>query len=129
VWKLKLTSPRRKKPITERESGTELAVGRYLQSQGIFFWKQPMAGFYDANRKAFRKHQSPFVMNGVSDFLAVIDGKIVCLEIKSPSGVQSESQKEFEKQIKAAGGKYFVVRSISDIKDALGMIGEHLRLT
>ena len=38
----------------------------------------------------------------------------VMWEVKTPEGTQSDNQKEFEVNQKAAGGFYFIVRSVED---------------
>ena len=52
---------------------------------------------------------------GISDFIAVKDGRVLFLEIKSPKGKMSDNQLEFERQIKEHGGNYFVIRKIEEV--------------
>jgi hypothetical protein len=101
------------------ENPIELEICYWLRAQGFFFWKTTASGYYDAAKKRFRKQVSPFVRNGVSDILLVSNGQLVCLEVKSEKGVQSEAQIAFEKDVKRAGARYFVVRSVSDVKKCL----------
>jgi hypothetical protein len=54
---------------------------------------------------------------GLSDLVAIRDGRVVHLEIKQPSGRQSEKQMAFQQHIEAAGGEYMVARSIEDIRN------------
>jgi hypothetical protein len=68
-----------------------------------------------------------FAVPGFADIFAIpivrgmISGIPVCwtapwfLEIKSEHGKQSEEQKSFEKQVTAAGAKYFIIRSTEDM--------------
>lgn len=37
------------------------------------------------------------------------------IEVKTSKGKQSPSQKEFQKQVEALGGEYWIVRSLEDI--------------
>ena len=50
-------------------------------------------------------------MAGIPDYLVVLDGRFIGFEVKRPSGVQSDKQKQAEKRIEAAGGIYCVVRA------------------
>ena len=46
-------------------------------------------------------------------------GVFVGLEVKNEKGRQSQSQKVAESEIQDAGGFYYLVRSISDVKEAM----------
>ena len=82
-------------------------ITTYLTVKGVFHWRQ--------NNIAI--HGRTFVgLKGVSDIIAVINGRIFCIEIKKPKGKQSEFQKEFELNIKNNGGVYFITTSIDDLK-------------
>ncbi len=56
---------------------------------------------------------------GVSDFIAIKDGRTIFLEVKTPKGKQSEYQKEFERQVVEHGGEYYIVHGIDDIKEII----------
>ena len=69
---------------------------------------------------------------GISDLLAVGDGGVLFIEMKSPegfdkngrkkrAGVQSENQIKFEFDVESHGGEYFVVRSVEDIAEIIGV--------
>jgi len=54
---------------------------------------------------------------GCSDVLGVLpDGKILAIEVKTPSGVLSQEQENFLTNIKNNNGIAFVARSIEDVK-------------
>lgn len=53
---------------------------------------------------------------GVSDLIVVMPEKVLFVEVKTESGVQSEKQKEFEQKINALGYKYHIVRSLDEFK-------------
>ena len=55
----------------------------------------------------------------MSDLTAIKSGKVLFIEIKTPKGVVSEYQKEFEKHIESAGGIYWVVRSVEELNEKL----------
>lgn len=52
---------------------------------------------------------------GLSDLVAVKDGRIVHIEVKGPKGQQSEDQIYFEIDLAASGGEYLLVREIEDL--------------
>jgi hypothetical protein len=102
-----------------RENEIELGILVYLRSVGVFCFKVPTTGFYDTNRKAFRKQENPFVLNGVSDILGIRDGRFIAIEVKTKTGVVSEEQEAFIKKIKEMGGMAGVARNIDDVREIL----------
>lgn len=73
--------------------------------------------------KAGKTIYRPSTNKGMADIHAtVLVGGIpvsVWLEVKTKKGRISENQKLFSDTVKAAGGFYYVVRSIDDVEDAL----------
>ena len=57
---------------------------------------------------------------GLSDLVAVRDGRVVYIEVKTPKGVQSEKQKRFQRKLEAAGGEYVLARGIEDVEHLAG---------
>jgi hypothetical protein len=57
-----------------------------------------------------------FGLEGSADILGIKgpNGQLICIEIKTGLGRQSESQKRFEKVITERGGIYIVARSVDD---------------
>ena len=51
---------------------------------------------------------------GTSDVKALIAGKSVAIEIKIGADRQSEKQKEYQRQIEAAGGIYIIARTFDE---------------
>lgn len=52
--------------------------------------------------------------SGVSDLIVLIPRKCIFVEIKTDTGIQSESQKEFEKTVTNLGFEYILVRSLEE---------------
>lgn len=52
---------------------------------------------------------------GISDLIAIRDGKTIYIEIKKPGGVLSEYQKKFRDDVEAHGGKYVVMKDVEDV--------------
>ena len=51
---------------------------------------------------------------GISDLIAVKDGKTVYIEIKTPKGKLSQHQENFRKDIEYHGAEYLVFKDVSD---------------
>jgi len=104
---------------SDSEAQIEIKILEYLslalRSQGGFFWKNNTAGFYDGTR--FRKHSSPYSINGTSDILGVFDGKFIALEVKALNGRASAQQKIFIEKIHSCGGHSAVVNSVEQVKE------------
>lgn len=62
----------------------------------------------------------PGQKRGWPDITLCKEGKFIGLEVKTQKGRQTEAQKEVEKQIKAAGGEYYIVRSVEDVIEVIG---------
>ena len=54
---------------------------------------------------------------GLSDMVAVKNGRVIHIELKPRTGKQSDNQIQFQADIEAAGGEYRVVRCIEDVSD------------
>lgn len=66
-----------------------------------------------------RHQQNMGSHRGLSDLTAIKDGKTIYVEIKTPKGVQSPYQKEFQHEIQMHGGTYILARSVEDIQPYL----------
>lgn len=87
----------------------------------------PNGGKRDAREAARMKKQG--VTPGASDILCLVpNGKynVLCLETKTETGTQSAEQKEFQKQIEAAGGLYLIYRSAAE---GIEILKEYLSTT
>ena len=52
---------------------------------------------------------------GLSDLSAIKDGRTIYIEVKTPTGRQSEYQKQFQKDVEAHGAVYILARSVQDV--------------
>lgn len=98
------------------EAQIEESILQWLNSNGFFAWKNNTGGYFDTQKKTFRKHVSKFALNGASDVIALRQGVVYFIEVKTILGVQSNVQKQFERKIKENKGNYLLVRSVDDIK-------------
>lgn len=53
---------------------------------------------------------------GLSDLVAVKNGRVVHIEIKKSTGRQSDKQKKFQKDLERAGGEYLIARKTEDLE-------------
>lgn len=70
----------------------------------------------------FKIHGGPTMMAGLPDLAGSYRGRFVGLESKMPGNTQSPAQKLRERQIKASGGIYAVVRTVREAMRVLDAI-------
>uniref|UniRef100_A0A6H1ZCB6 VRR-NUC domain-containing protein n=1 Tax=viral metagenome TaxID=1070528 RepID=A0A6H1ZCB6_9ZZZZ len=56
---------------------------------------------------------------GLPDIMAIYKGMFYGIEVKTRIGRQSKDQKEWERKINEAGGKYILARSWEDVKEGM----------
>lgn len=56
---------------------------------------------------------------GISDYIAIRDGLVLFIEVKSDRGIQSQEQINFERNIIDHSGVYFVARSVEDVDNKI----------
>lgn len=88
-----------------RESNLQTKVMRYLHSKGLY---------------ARKIHDT--YLSGFPDVICVIMGKAVFFELKSDKGKLSKIQEVEMEKIEKAGGLFFVIRSMQELKLALEKI-------
>jgi len=54
---------------------------------------------------------------GVSDLIVIVLNRIIFLELKTESGIQSESQKEFQSNVEALGFEYLLIRNLKEYEN------------
>lgn len=84
-----------------REKVIENKIKTALTSLGINCW--------------FFKHAASAAMKvGIPDIICCIKGRFVGIEVKQENGTQSDAQKVCMKNVREAGGEYWVVWSYED---------------
>jgi len=53
--------------------------------------------------------------HGICDLIAIKNGLVYFIEVKTENGRQSEAQKQFGTSIVLSGGNYIIVKSLDDI--------------
>lgn len=97
------------------ETHIHIAVANILRlgaPDGCIWWHTPNGGKMDERRGWWLKQLG--VRAGVSDFILIHRGRLLCLEIKTAKGRQSEDQREFQADAEAAGASYAVARSSAE---------------
>lgn len=98
------------------EKDIQAGICDYLALRRHFFWRQntqPIFSRKDFAYRAMPKH----TMNGVADIILIRPGgRVVFLEVKRPSGKQSDSQVAFQARCRLAEAEYYVVTSLGDVQ-------------
>lgn len=89
---------------------------RYTHPNDIIF-AVPNGGARAARTGAILKATG--VLSGVSDLIVVMKGKVLFIEVKTPTGKQQETQKIFQKMIEMQGLPYHLVRSLDEFIDLI----------
>lgn len=71
------------------------------------------------NKMETIQKKSMGLKSGVSDLIILMENKCIFVEVKTETGRQSASQKDFEAQVQSLGFEYLVVRSLEDFKNQL----------
>lgn len=116
-------SDRKNQPKKKQEHDNEEAriQSEFFRQVPLFFphlpdrllFAVPNGGSRHKIEAANMKRQG--VKRGVADVILQIPKKgyaSLCLEFKTPTGRQSDEQKEYQRQVEMAGSKYVVVRSV-----------------
>jgi len=95
-----------------KESDIQKVIIEYLKIKRIFHYRQN-SGAFMTKSGGFMRASS---VNGLPDIVAIKDGRYIGIEVKTPKGKQSDAQKDIEREVTKAGGFYFIVRSLEDVR-------------
>jgi hypothetical protein len=98
-----------------KESHVQRQILDYLALKGIFHYRQNSGAFAIPETANHARRFFRAGVPGVPDIICVIKGQFVGIEVKAPKGKQSEHQKEFQRKIEAAGGRYVLAHSLEDV--------------
>jgi len=62
---------------------------------------------------------------GLTDMVAIKDGRVLFIEYKKPGGKQSEEQKKFQADLERVGGEYILVRCLENLIEAIKKGGNY----
>jgi hypothetical protein len=85
---------------------------KYSSNKHCCIFSVPNGGNRNAREAASLKRTG--VLAGVSDLIILHYTKVLFVEVKTPKGVQSKSQKYFQKIIDEIGHIYFIVKSLEE---------------
>lgn len=71
---------------------------------------------------AWKEHGGMYETAGIPDVIACIDGRFFAFEVKTDIGKPTKLQEATIRKILAAGGTAVVVRSVEEVKSAIGGI-------
>lgn len=115
---------------TPTEKQVENQILHWLNSVGIFAWKNQSTGVYDPRKKVFRISHNKYAINGVSDILGILpEGRILAIEVKKPcKGIRtkdqllklaSEAQRAFIQSVNNRGGLAIVADRLAIVEQQL----------
>lgn len=125
------TRPARKraaKPAQQSERTLHMHCQQWLEKSG---WWTKLLIFHVPNERrgsigTIMHFKRLGVRPGVADYLIFGLSRDAAIELKDEDGVQDAAQEVFERQWKACGKAYFVIRTLEDFQatvNALGMFG------
>lgn len=92
-----------------------------LRKRGALdFWYNMSTGVFDPVKKIYRRSNSPYMRNGVSDIVGILKGgRALFIEVKSKTGQLTDNQKSFRESCERFGALFILARSVSDVQAAL----------
>lgn len=102
------------------EGKIQTAILKYLKQEGHFCWRNNSGAVYDQKlNDGYGGYRSnPSLMKGVPDIILIPkDGIFTGIEVKAPGGTQSADQQLFERRCKRNNGRYYLVKSLDEIKE------------
>jgi hypothetical protein len=94
------------------EAIIQKAVLDYLNyRRDLYFFRSAAGQVKTESGRMFRTGKP-----GVPDISVIWQGKYVGIEVKTDTGRQSDVQKRAQQDIEAAGGEYYIVRNMDDVK-------------
>jgi hypothetical protein len=106
--------------MKHEESIIQTQIVQYLQIQKIFFFAvvNEAAGKNAAAQMA--RFKAMGLRSGTSDLVLLLNnGVTIFVEVKTETGVQSDSQILFQNKVNSLGYQYYIVRSINDMIDLI----------
>ena len=127
----KVASPKPKRKLNDREHQIQCACVKWFRLQYPKMAKlliaPPNGGARNPVEGAKKKAEG--MTSGVADLVLFKSNRFygtLCIEMKTKTGRQSESQKEWQKLVEANGHKYVVCRSLDDF---IREVKEYLKYT
>ena len=111
----------RLKALQPTEHQTQAAILRYLaMSQMVVFAHRMNSGFVKIDVPGGRDRFLRCGFKGCSDVIGMLnDGRILAIEVKSPTGLATNEQQAFLDIVVENGGVSVLARSVDDVVNAL----------
>ena len=118
-----------KNPETDIQHDILCALSLFEGQSGYKVYRMNNGGVWSRKANCYMQ-PGPWHPVGLADIMILCQGgKVVFMEVKTPTGTQLPSQVEFEKVCKRCGAPYAIVRSSKEALDVLrkaGIIGGEL---
>ncbi|TAH07210.1 MAG: hypothetical protein EAZ14_11470 [Runella slithyformis] len=88
------------------------AIVQYVETRGGYAMRVNVSGFY---REGIGYIKSGSTV-GVSDLIAVVNGRLIAIEIKTGKDTQSDQQKAVQSRIEAAKGVYLIAKDFDQFR-------------
>lgn len=111
----------RKKKREYPESRLQKVIASHLMMSGAFFFSIPNEAQRSPMMAAHLKAMG--MLPGVADLCVIIQGRAHFMEVKSPDGVQSAAQRDFQASCVIQNIPYALVRDIGSALNALSAWG------
>lgn len=103
--------------VKEKESDIVRAICDYLAYKKHFFWRSNNIPVFDPGKQGGFRSMPKHSLKGIPDIIIILKGgKVVFLEVKTATGVLSDSQKDFQAKCISVGAKYVVVRNLENVQ-------------
>ena len=121
-----------KKPSAKRaeplEQATQATVIDTLRKLGILCWPHKnipvpiRQGSGKGSRIVGLRKADPYLV-GLPDVFVVIDGRLICIEMKRKASYwdQQPEQKEWQRRLEKAGARYILAYSLDEVLQGLGI--------
>jgi len=97
--------------IKVSESDIQNTILRYLKLKKVFHYRQNSSAV-----KIDKRFIRSTSINGLPDIICILEGTYIGLEVKTDIGTLNANQIKTHREIIAAGGLVYVVRSLNDVK-------------
>jgi VRR-NUC domain len=103
---------------------TKMSEAAIQQQCCIWFWNShpELRGLlFMVNNNSHSKYEGALLkalglIAGVSDLLFIYNKTVHCIEMKTPTGYQSDEQIEWQENVESQGVSYYIARSLDEFK-------------
>jgi hypothetical protein len=112
-------------PEEPREAPLEKTVQEQIESYlktlspDVWFFRMVVGKAFQRDERTGRERPIFYGEPGVADIVVCARGLWLELEVKSAKGTQRDTQRKHEKAIRAARGRYYVVRTLDEARAAV----------